>query len=97
MINWQERYGEWALVTGASSGIGADFVRQLAEKGMNIILTARRIHSMEAIAMEVEEAYGVKTQVIGQDLIEPDAVDIIKNRVKEKEVGILVSGEISRK
>ena len=91
MINWQERYGEWALVTGASSGLGADFVRQLAEKRMNIILTARRIDMMDALAREVEDAYGVKTQVIGQDLIEPDAVEIIKNSVKEKEVGILVN------
>lgn len=91
MKNWQERYGEWALVTGASSGIGADFVRQLAEKGMDIILTARRTEMMEVIAEEVEKAHGIRTQIIGQDLIEPDAVDNIKNAVKDKEVGILVN------
>ena len=91
MNNWKDRYGEWALVTGASSGIGADFVRQLAEKGMSIILTARRTEMMEAIAEEVEEAYGVKTQIISQDLIEPDAVENIKNGVSDKEVGILIN------
>ena len=91
MKTWQERYGKWALVTGASSGIGADFVRQLAEKGMNVILIARRAEMMEAIAKEVEEAYGVKTQVIRQDLIEPDAVENIKNAVGDKEVGILIN------
>ena len=91
MNNWKDRYGEWALVTGASSGIGADFVRQLAEKGMNIILTARRTEMMEAIAKEVEDAHGVKTQIISQDLIEPDAVEYIKNAVSDKEVGILIN------
>ena len=91
MNNWKDKYGEWALITGASSGIGADFVRQLAEKGMNIILTARRTELMETIAKEVEDAYGIKTQIISQDLIEPDAVEKIKSGVSDKEVGILIN------
>ena len=89
--SWKEKYGEWALVTGASSGLGADFARQLAEKGMNIILVARRVHNMEEIAREIEKSYGIKTLVIGQDLIEPEAVEIIKDKVGKREIGILVN------
>ena len=83
--NWTVRYGKWALVTGASSGLGADFARQLAEKGMNVILVARRVHNMEEIAREIEESYGIKTLVIGQDLTEPAAVENIKDRVRERD------------
>ncbi|RUA20769.1 MAG: hypothetical protein DSY79_09660, partial [Chloroflexi bacterium] len=46
---WSEQYGPWALVTGASSGLGAEFARQLAAKGLNIILTARRRDRMEPL------------------------------------------------
>ena len=89
--NWKRRYGEWALVTGASSGLGADFVRQLAKKKMNIILVARRVDKMNAVAEEVENECSVKTQVIGQDLIKSDAVDNIKNKVGDKEIGVLIN------
>ena len=89
--NWKRRYGDWALVTGASSGLGADFVRQLAQKKMNIILVARRVDKMNAIAEEVENDCSVKTQVIGQDLIKSDAVVNIRNKVGDKEIGVLIN------
>ncbi len=89
--DWKQRYGEWALVTGASSGLGADFVRQLARKKMNIILVARRVERMNAVATEIEIDYGVKTLVIGQDLVSPGAVDNILNEVGNKEIGVLIN------
>lgn len=89
--DWKQRYGEWALVTGASSGLGADFVRQLAGKKMNIVLVARRVERMNAIAEEIENESGVKTQVIGQDLIKSDAIDNIINEVGDKEIGVLIN------
>lgn len=88
---WKERYGEWALVTGASSGIGEEFVHQLAEKGMNIILVARHVDWMNDIAAGVREKYGVETQVIEQDLIETDAAEKVKQAVGDKEVGMLIN------
>ena len=89
--DWNQRYGDWAIVTGASSGLGADFVRQLARKKMNIVLVARRVDRMNAIAEEIENECGVKTQVIGQDLIKPDAVENIIKEVEEKEIGVLIN------
>lgn len=55
--------GEWAVVTGASAGIGAGFVRALASRGVNVVLLARSRDKMDAIASEVSSAYGVKTHV----------------------------------
>ena len=89
--DWKNRFGEWALVTGASSGLGADFVRQLARKQMNIILVARRVERMNIVAEEIENEYAVQTLVIGQDLIKSDAIPNIINEVGDKELGVLIN------
>ncbi|NIQ13259.1 MAG: SDR family NAD(P)-dependent oxidoreductase, partial [Candidatus Dadabacteria bacterium] len=63
-----ETYGEWALVTGASSGIGEVFSRKLAATGMNIVLVARRKDRLDKLASELSESYKVKTRVLQADL-----------------------------
>ena len=65
--------GKWALVTGASSGFGVDFARQLAAKGMNLVLVARRENQLRAVADEVAQAHGVQTVPVALDLAAPDA------------------------
>lgn len=68
-------HGRWALVTGASAGIGEEFARQLARRGMNVVLTARREARLRALAAEIEAEYGVQTGVVAADLAEPGAAD----------------------
>lgn len=58
----------WALITGASSGFGVDFARQLAAHGSNLVLVARRIEPMQALAATLERAHAVRVKVIGMDL-----------------------------
>jgi uncharacterized protein len=64
---WRYR-GEWALVTGASAGLGEVFAERLAERGMNLVLTARRAERLRALADRLAERYGVRTVTIESDL-----------------------------
>jgi uncharacterized protein len=61
----------WALVTGASSGIGEEFARQLAARGMHLVLAARRVSLMEQLAAELHTAHGTKCEIIACDLANP--------------------------
>lgn len=58
----------WALVTGASSGIGAEFARQLAARGMHLVLAARRRDLMEQLAEELHTRHGTRSEIIAVDL-----------------------------
>jgi short-subunit dehydrogenase len=65
--------GHWGLVTGASSGIGAEFARQLAARGMHCVLVARRADRLRAVAEEIEAAHGTRCEIIVADLSQPRA------------------------
>lgn len=86
-----ERYGEWALVTGASSGIGREFVRALARHGVNVVLTARRADRLAALATELEETLAVRTRYLALDLGESGAAERLAAAVSDLEIGILVN------
>lgn len=65
--------GKWALVTGASSGLGVDFAKELARRGANLILAARRVERLQAVQADLRQAFGVQVDVIVMDLGRPDA------------------------
>ncbi len=85
------RYGEWALVTGASAGIGAAFARALAREGFSVVLTARREDRLRQLAAELEKTHAVATRVVVVDLTAPDGADVLVERVADLEVGMLVN------
>src|SRR4029079_4252460 len=80
--------GSVALVTGASSGLGEEFARQLAARGANLVLTARSRPKLEAIASELTKAHGVRVEVINSDLSEAWGVDELIGNVNSLDVEI---------
>lgn len=80
-----------ALVTGASAGIGATFVRALAARGYDFILVARRRDRMEALAREVEGKHGVHAEVLAADLAgEPD-LRMVEGRIEAAPLDLLIN------
>src|SRR6187549_1476032 len=73
--DFRASYGPWALVTGASSGIGEQFARQLARRGLNVLLVARRRERLDALAGELSRRRGPQAEVIAVDLGEASGVD----------------------
>lgn len=63
----------WGLVTGASSGIGAEFARQLAARGMHCVLVARREDRLQGLAQELQTAHGIRCEIVSTDLSQPRA------------------------
>ena len=90
-MDWKEKYGPWALVTGASSGLGVEFVVQLAERGLNIILVARRKDRMDALAQQMRETHDISTRVVAADLTAEGACDLVARETADLVVGLLVN------
>ncbi len=82
-----------ALITGATAGIGAEFARQLAEQGHNVVLVARDAARLQAGAAELENRYSIRAEVIAADLTEDDGVAAVVARLTDpaRPVEILVN------
>lgn len=85
------RYGPWALVTGASSGIGEQFARQLAARGLNLVITARRAELLERLAADLRRQHGVAVEVLPLDLSHQDFIPSLMLACAGKEIGLVVS------
>ncbi|KAK4872247.1 hypothetical protein RN001_016371 [Aquatica leii] len=84
--------GKWAVVTGASDGLGKAYSEALAEKGLNVVLISRSQEKLENVASEIESAYKVQTKVIAVDFTEGDQIyDIIEKQLTGLEIGVLVN------
>ncbi len=87
----RERYGEWALVTGASAGIGAEFARALAKEGLSCVLTARREDRLRVLATELEQQYRASTRVVAADLTDPAGADRLLDAIKDLQIDVFIN------
>lgn len=84
-------YGPWALVTGASAGIGEAFARELAARGLNLVLTARRADRLEALAGDLSGAFSVQCRCVPMDLSRKGAAMALAGEISDLDVGLVVN------
>ena len=90
-MDFRDRYGPWALVAGASDGIGAAFARRLADLGLNVLIVARRQTLLNELAAEIMLTHpAIEVRTITQDLAEEDSIEAIAEATAGLDVGCLV-------
>jgi short-subunit dehydrogenase len=85
------RFGPWALVTGASSGIGREFARQLAANGIDLVLAARRASVLGEVGADLADRYGIRYRCLPVDLARTGACDRIVAATGDLDIGLVVS------
>ncbi|OUS27317.1 hypothetical protein A9Q99_14995 [Gammaproteobacteria bacterium 45_16_T64] len=91
MNEFKTKYGPWAIVTGASSGIGKAFSEHLAKKGINIVAVARNKENLRKLQSCIEDQYAVKVKTIALDLYEPNAAVKIGELTSDVDVGLVIA------
>src|SRR5579872_5146137 len=87
----KNKFGPWAIITGASSGIGNGFARQLAADGLNVVLVARRVALLEEVGKSLSKEFGILHRTIEADLSKESAIAKIVNATADLDIGLLVS------
>jgi short-subunit dehydrogenase len=85
-MNNRENFMKWdnpgyALITGASSGIGAEFARELAKQGFNLILVARRKQRLENLSQELNNKYSITAEVLVADLSKMSDIEKVASKI----------------
>lgn len=88
--NFRGRYGPWAFIAGGSEGIGRSFARQLAGRGIDLVLVARRAGPLEEAANEIRQEFGVKVLTRALDLTAPGLEEEVGSLVDQREIGLLI-------
>jgi short-subunit dehydrogenase len=91
MSRLKRQYGEWAIVTGASSGIGLELTIQLAEAGFNLVLNARHPDKLSAVAKQLATSTNVEIKIVAADVSEVNGIDQIIKATQGLNVGLLIA------
>jgi short-subunit dehydrogenase len=84
-------FGPWAVVTGASSGIGKEFAQQLAASRLNLVLVARRLSALEALGSELARTFGISYRTVELDLSSDDFLEQIEEATHDLDIGLVIS------
>lgn len=88
--DYREAYGDWGLVLGGSEGLGRAVAHQMAKRGLNVALAARRQGPLEETACAIREEHGVKTKTIALDLVSQNVVNQIETGMEGEDVAFLM-------
>jgi short-subunit dehydrogenase len=87
----KKRFGPWALVTGASSGIGKEFARQIAASGINVVLAARRDALLAELGRAISQEFDVLYRALAMDLSQEGFIAGLADATKDLDIGLVVS------
>ena len=90
MTDFVDKYGRWAVIAGASEGIGASVADQLAARGLDLVLLARNGALLDEVATRARDEHGVQTRVVVQDLTDPDIAARVAEATAGLDVGLLI-------
>jgi uncharacterized protein len=90
-LPFDRRYGPWALVAGGSEGLGAAFADEIARRGINVILVARRTDQLEQTASRLRRERAVEVVTVAADLTEIKSLDLVSQAAAGLEVGLVVA------
>jgi short-subunit dehydrogenase len=88
--DFADRYGRWALIAGASDGIGAAYARKMAERGINVVLLARRQEMLDDLARDIRRQFGVQALPLAIDLAEDGAAAAVIAATSDLDVGMVM-------
>lgn len=88
--DWGRRYGPWALITGASDGIGRAMAHEAAERGLNLVLVARRADRLRDTARDLSDRFGTQSRIISGDLADPNFVALLIGETASLDIGLFV-------
>lgn len=86
-----KRYGPWAVVTGASSGIGRALSIELARAKINLVLVGRSVAALDRLAAELSQNQGIECRVVMFDLAEENCIEVLQRATGELNVGLLIA------
>lgn len=89
-MSFSGKYGPWALVVGASVGLGAAFAEGCAKRGLNVALVARRAGPLEEIAAGLRDRHGVETRTVPGDALRPDFAEELAAATADLDIGLLI-------
>jgi short-subunit dehydrogenase len=91
MVDFRKRYGPWAIIAGGSEGIGAGFARELAARGLDLVLTARKPEPLERLAATIRAEYpGCEVRIVSGDLGTDTGAPGIIESTRDIEIGLLI-------
>ncbi|MBC8369747.1 MAG: SDR family NAD(P)-dependent oxidoreductase, partial [Planctomycetes bacterium] len=77
-MSFEHTYGPWAIVTGASAGLGEHYARQLAQRGLNVLIVARRLERLESLAAELCAKHKVEIECLALDLTAAESIGVLQ-------------------
>jgi short-subunit dehydrogenase len=89
-VDFKDKYGPWGLVAGASVGLGAAFADELAARGLNLVLIARRSEPLKKLEDELKSRYGVDIRTVQLDLASPELIEELAPHTDDIEIGLMI-------